>query len=57
MLWLRVEAIFTDMPWLNQLSLGLGLIESIRTPFKFVIRCKIAPNFDGVLGAYTLPLS
>jgi hypothetical protein len=30
-------------------------IESIRTSVKFVIGCKIAPNFDGVPGAYNLP--
>jgi hypothetical protein len=32
-------------------------ILSILTSVKFVIRCKIAPNFDGAPGAYTLPVS
>ena len=31
-------------------------IASIRNLVKFVIRCKKASNFDGVPGAYTLPI-
>jgi len=40
----------------NQISANLRFIESIWASVIFVIGCKIAPNFDGVSGAYILPV-
>jgi len=40
----------------NKITAHFGYIESIQTSVKLVIRCKIAPNFDGVPGSYNLPV-